>query len=402
MFNQVSRIALASALIAFSSPSWAIEADDFGAKVKEAAKLLGVSVDYASAAAEGDTVTLTDFTIYMPGEDAIEVPGSLIFTGVTEEADGGYAVAKASIADIEIDDEKEDMTFSFRNIAIEGINIPAAIDYTNLLDQTVGLYEKLNAGPMNLSVDGSQAFAIESISVWNDYDAAAGQLQTGMSIEGIRGDLTGVPEPEAQEVIAAFGLEQINASLSGTSSWDIESGRISLDDFALAVDNLATIRASGSALGYTRAIYQDVMKLTIKMSDLAEAGENVDGAAFSGIEDSMMALFAGIEIESVKLRYEDASLFMKALDFAGAEQGVDGATFANGLKFMVPMMLVEVPNAAFKASAQSAVNSFVDDPQSIEIVAEPETPVGIDALEVAIDDPFALIDLLNVSVRANQ
>lgn len=403
MHNQVSRIALASAFLAIAAPSaWAIEADDFGTRVKEAARLLGISVDYATAEVAGDTVILSDFTLSIPGEDAIEVPGEMIFTGVTEQPDGGYLVARATIADIEVDNEKSDTTFSFRNVAVENIKLPGAIEYANLLDQAAGLYETLSAGPLQLVNEGNDVFAIDSIAVSNDFDPAAGQLVTSMAIEGIRGDFTPMPDPEAREVLAALGLEQFSASLKGSSSWDIGAGRISIDDFAFTLDELGTLRASGSALGYTRALYQDMMKITVKMSDLAEAGDDVDTRAISGLETAMFDLLSQLEIESAKLRYEDASLFMKVLDFVGAEQGVDGATFANGLKFMVPMLLVDVPNAAFKTSVQSAVNAFVDNPQSIELVAEPQAPVSIGAFEAVIDDPFSLIDLLNVSVRANQ
>jgi hypothetical protein len=120
------------------------------------------------------------------------------------------------------------------------------------------------------------------------------------------------------------------------------------------------------------------------------------------METAMLEQLSALELESATIRYSDASLFMRVLDLVAAEQGVDGATLANGLKFMVPMLLTEVQNPEFSAMVTEAVNTFVDDPQNIEIAAEPDSPVGVDALMSAEEDPFILLDLLNVQVRANQ
>lgn len=403
MLHPVSRIALASAILALGAqPAWAIDAEDFGIKLKATVKLLGFSVDYASASVEGDTVTLSDFTLGIPGEDDVDLPGALIFTGVSETSDGGYAAQSASIEDIEIDDPEDGIAVSFRNVAIEGIVIPGTIDFADLLPATMSLYETISAGPLSVSIEGEEVFAIDSMSTWIERNDDFSELVSGISIEGIRGDLSVVPDAEAQEVIAAFGLEQFNASMTGTSSWFPESGRATLDDFAFAIDDLATLRMSGSVLGYTKAFYQDLMKINVKMADLLETEEGWDHETMAQLDETMMALFSDVEIERASLRYEDASLFMKILDFVGAEQGVDGATFANGLKFMVPMMLTEVPDADFRASVTQAVNAFIDNPQSFEIIAEPESPVSFDVFATAEEDPFALVDLLNVSVRANQ
>ncbi len=402
MLNQVSRIALASAIALAAHPAWALDADDFGSKLKAAVQFFGVSVDYASATAEGNTVTLSDFTIYIPGEDDVEVPGDIVFSGVSEASDGGYEVERASTADIEIDDLEEDVSVSLRNIAVTGITIPAALDFSNILPQALRLYETASMGPLSISKDGEEVFSVASISGVMDLGEDMSAIATSLEISGISGDLSSIPDEEATEVLAAFGLEQFNGWVGATTVWYPETGQAVLEDFVFTVDDLAALRFSATIGGYTRAFYQEMLKINLKMAELAQAGETIQEAEMAAFEEAMLEKLMEIQVEKLAIRYEDASLFMKILDFAAAEQGIDGATLASGLKFMVPMVLAEVPDAAFKASVTRAVNAFIDNPQSIEIVAEPDSPVGVAEFAAAEDDPFVLVDLLNVQVRANQ
>src|SRR5690606_17052741 len=108
---------------------------------------------------------------------------------------------------------------------------------------------------------------------------------------------------------------------------------------------------------------------------------------------------ADFKLASGSLRYEDNSLFMKVLDFIGAEQGVDGETFKAALAFMVPMALAEVANVEFKTMVNSAVNTFIADPQNFTISVAPEAPIAFSEFEARSDeienDPFVLVDMLD-------
>jgi hypothetical protein len=124
------------------------------------------------------------------------------------------------------------------------------------------------------------------------------------------------------------------------------------------------------------------------------------------MSEAMLEPLADIKLVNGAVRYDDNSLFMKVLDFIGAEQGVDGETFKAGLQFMVPMALAEVENTAFKTMVTSAVNTFIADPQNFTISVEPEEPIAFsefEGMEAEVEaDPFVLVDLLNVQITANQ
>lgn len=402
MLTQVSRITLASAALVFAGAgsAFALDADDFGAKFRNVAKLMGISVDFATASVEGDSVILSDFTFVIPGEEAAEVPGALTFSGVVENSDGSYSAQTATIDDIAFEDEE--VSLSFSNVLAEGITIPATATLDNAIEVANNLYERISAGPLLVSVEGSEVFAIDSIEAWIDAPESDREFGSGYAIEGIRADLSDIPDAEARAVIAAFGVEQLSGQSAGYALWNIDTGRMEITEASFTFENLGKLDVTGVITGYTEAFYRDMMKTSLKMVETLEAGDISTLEQSEQINEAMLAQFAQLQIERLSVRYDDDSLFMKTLDFIGAEQGIDGATFASGLKFMVPMMLTEVQNAEFTAMVSSAVNAFIDDPRNIEIAAEPTTPVGFDALADVEEDPLALIDILNIKVRANQ
>ncbi|MCD7058895.1 hypothetical protein [Pelagibacterium xiamenense] len=404
MHTRISHLALAGAALALTAtPAFALEATGFADKLVEVSRFMGVSLDYGSATAEGDTITLANFTLAVPGEDLVVIPGEIVFEGVVETPDGGYTAERATIADIAFTDEDEGITLTFVDILAEGISLPAEITMDTMIDVSMDLYDRVSAGPLTVAKeDGTELFAIDTMEAWVENAAADGGITTGYRIAGVRADLSAFDDAEAQEVISAFGIAQFGAELSGEGTWWPDTGRAEMTDMSIVLDELGSLSMNFAVEGYTRELYRELMKINLKMAELSEAGEEIDEAQMERLSQSMLAEFAALKLDSASIRYNDASLFMKALDFAAAEQGLDGATFAQGLKFTVPMLLAELDNANFSEMVSGAVNAFIDDPQNFEIAAEPAQPVGVEEFMGVEDDPMLLIDLLNLQVRANQ
>src|SRR5690606_33536009 len=138
-----------------------------------------------------------------------------------------------------------------------------------------------------------------------------------------------------------------------------ETGTLEIEDMSFIVDELATLRLAMTLEGYTTELYEEMMKLNLKLAEMAEAGEELSEEQMAQFDEAMMAHMADVALGDGSLRYEDASLFNKTLEFVGAQQGVDGETFKAGLQFMVPMTLAEVEDEDFKAMVTSAVNTFI-------------------------------------------
>ncbi len=406
--KNLSRLSLAALLLAGTSQAaLALEATDFADRLVETSKLMGVSFAYGSATAEGDTVTISDFVISMPGQDDIDVPGDVVFTGVVETAEGGFSAERATIADFEYTDEEEGFSVSFVDIAAEGIVLPADAGLDSVIEIGFNLYDRISAGPLSISDEsGTELFAIDLMEVTMEEPTAEGGLSSAYQVSGIRGDLSAIEEPEAQEVMEAFGLSQLNASMSGSGTWWPQTGAASVDDVSFVVDELGSLSLDFAVEGYTEELYRELMKVNLKMAEMAEAGIEIDEDQMADMSEAMLEKMADVKLVDGALRYDDDSLFMKVLDFIGAEQGVDGETFKAGLQFMVPMALAEVENAAFKTMVTSAVNTFIADPQNFTISVEPEEPIAFsefEGMEAEVEnDPFVLVDLLNVQITANQ
>lgn len=409
MLNTVSRTALAAtALVLFGTHGAAAQdATAFADRLVETSRLMGLSFSYGSAVAEGDTITISDFTFRMPGEEPAEVPGDLVFEGVVETPEGGFTAERATIADVDYTDEEEGISLSFANIVAEGIELPAEVTQDAMLDVGFGLYDRISAGPLTVSdAEGTELFAVDTMEIWVEEPDAEGGYRTGYALDGIRADLSTLEDPEVQPVIEAFGLEQFNASMGGVGTWWPETGVVEIEDLSFTVDELATIRMAMTLEGYTTELYEELIKINIKMAELAEAGEELTDEQMAQFEAAAMDNMANMALVDGSLRYEDASLFNKVLDFVGAQQGVDGETFKAGLQFMVPMTLAEVENEDFKAMVTSAVNTFIADPQNFTISVEPAEPIAFTEFETRSPeieaDPFVLVDMLNLRITANE
>ncbi len=57
---------------------------------------------------------------------------------------------------------------------------------------------------------------------------------------------------------------------------------------------------------------------------------------------AMLGLMQQLSYNGASIRFEDAGITAKALEYAGKQQGVDGKQFAQSLKGMAPMMLAQL------------------------------------------------------------
>src|SRR5690606_13482658 len=128
---------------------------------------------------------------------------------------GGYNVETASTEDITYDDPEEGVALALQNVAVSGMTIPGTIDFNDLLPAAMNLYETASAGPFTVSMDGEEVFAIDSMTVSIGQNADMSEVTSAFEVTGMRGDLSSIPDDEAQEVIAAFGLEQFSAAFAG-------------------------------------------------------------------------------------------------------------------------------------------------------------------------------------------
>ncbi len=405
MFKPIGLGALAVTLLAGSATgALALDATDFADTLFANGKLLGWTADYGSASAEGDTVTVSSFTFYGVDIEPIEVPGELVFEGVTETEDG-YTAARAILADIDFESEVDDVSILFSNLMVEDITLLADPKPSDAAALSTNFYRRISAGPLVIvQGNGNELFAIEAMEASVE-PSEDGTVESYGEMSGIRADFSKLPEIEVKEALSALGLETFSGSIVVGGNWNIETGRMNISPYTIALDDLGTLEMGFEIEGYDEALLTSLAKSNAKFVELAQSGLDLSPLQQTELSFKVVQSMAGIAIDEGGIRYEDHSLVNKILDFVAEEQGIDRKALIEGMKFMIPMSLADVKADAFKSMLTDALVAFLSDPQSITFEMAPENPVSFaDVMDMQdeIDaDPTVLIDLLNLQVTAN-
>jgi hypothetical protein len=115
-----------------------------------------------------------------------------------------------------------------------------------------------------------------------------------------------------------------------------------------------------------------------------------------------MEMLQGLTLAGLSVRYDDASLAGKTLDFLATQQGVERAQLVEGLKASLPQMLAGTGVAALNDVVVAPVSAFLDNPQSLEIAVAPASPTTLLVLTAAAANPAGLLSMLGLTVTANQ
>ena len=84
---------------------------------------------------------------------------------------------------------------------------------------------------------------------------------------------------------------------------------------------------------------------------------------------AMMGLLQQLTFNSASIRFDDATITKRVLDYIGWQQGVSGDQLAQSLKGMVPMMMAQLNVPELQNQVSTAVNSYLDAPKSLTISA---------------------------------
>lgn len=381
-----------AALALAAGPAFALDGADLMAKLNAAYATSGVSIGYAGIAVDGSTVTLQGAEL-KPGSQKPAKIGTVTMEGVEEDGKGGYTIETVSFEDIDITDKGARVTA--RDLSLAGLTVPAA-PMTGTLDSLL-MYETASAGPVSVSQDGREVFSMSGIEAnVTRVDGDAG-LEFDATFSDLKADLSQVEDPKAKDTLQKLGIQRLEGTVTMAGSWELADGRISVDEYAFDFKDIGRLDLALEISGYTL----DFVKGMQEAIKAAEANPNKEEAK-TAMGISMMGLVQQLTFDSASISFEDASITKKLLDFAGAEQGVSGAQMAQSLKGLVPIMLAQLNLPELQNQISAAVNTYLDDPKSLTISAEPENPVPFPMIMgAAMGAPNTLPQLLGVTVSAN-
>lgn len=391
--RSIGVVLASTTFLSLAGSAFALDGNDVLTKINALYALQGGKVEAVSATVEGSNVKLSGVTVSMTGMEGETLPLGDITLENVEEADGGYAIEKIAFADINT--TQDGVTIDAKDISIGGVFIPNEPKAGTV--ESLMLYENFSMGPLTATSQGKEVFSVESTQANLNPAEDNSKFDFDATVSGVKIDTTSAPDPKAQEAIAALGLQQINGEITAKGSWTLGDGKFEFTEYAFDFENVGRLDMTFSISGYTLDFLkglQDAIKASESNPDKA-AGQQALGM-------SMMGLAQQLIYNGAAIRFDDAGITSKALEFAGKQQGVDGAQMAQSLKGMLPMMLGQMNMPDLQKQIEAAVGTYLDDPKSITLSAKPEQPLAAPMIMgAAMGDPANLVKTLNVQVTAN-
>ncbi|KFC70585.1 hypothetical protein FF80_00856 [Devosia sp. LC5] len=402
--KSVSLMLLAGvASIGVVQPSMALEAQAFLDRVALVYKTIGYEFAFGEGRVEGDTVIVDGVKVGLAGIDTFDFPTEITFSGVTERSDGGYMVREVSIPDIDTEFAKKPSGHvTLADVKMEGLYLPGgeAIPAGALLQ----LVQSISTGPLSLTRDGKEVLSYDSVVAGSTFTPAQGEaitdLTSKLTVSGITVDLTSVKEedPAAGAIIDELGLDTVSGNVTQNLSWSMADGRMVMDQFLFDFADVGALDINLDVTGMTPEMLDKIYAMQAAMA----TGDATSEEAQSAQMMSGMQLMQAISIVSAKVRYDDASLAGKLLDFFASQSGGDRATFVAGLKSMLPTLIDQSGIPTLKDVVVPPVSAFLDDPQSLEVTVQPENPTTLLVLTAAAANPAGLITALGLAITANE
>ena len=381
-----------AAFLTLAGPALALDGEDMMKKFNAATSAGGTVITFEKAEVDGDTVKASGVKVgfaSLPG-DKLDI-GDVTFEGVKETDGGGYYAKSVAFPDVDM--KQEEGHFSAKDILIQGLTIPAHAGGATLDDMM--LYEVVSTGPIAVNIKGKDVFSIESTE--SDLGREDNGFTYDANVTGLKIDLSEIEDPASKDAIEKLGLTTLDGAVTMKGSWEAESGKIAVDEYAFDFKNVGRLNLAVDISGYTL----DFIKTLQEALKTAEANPNKEEAN-QAMGLAMMGMMQQLTFNSAELRFDDASITKKALDYAGSQQGVTGDELAQSLKGLVPVMLAQLNLPELQNQISAAVNTYLDGPKSLTISAAPEKPVPFPMIVgAAMGAPNTIPTVLGVKVTAN-
>lgn len=388
------RLALAATtFLTLSSSAFALDGEAFLAQINKNYEASGVTVTAKEVSVDGADITMTGVSYKPPGVEAKPINvGDVNFSGVEEDDDSNYTVEEVTIAKIDIVDDKTTVTAS--DLSLKGLFI-AADPQEKSLDSLAPI-ENAHSGPISVKQDGKEVFSMESM----DANATVREDESGIDYDwaakNTKIELGETPDPKTREAIKKLGLQTIEGTISLKSSWEVEKGSTKIESLLLDFRDVGKLNISLGVSGLTLDLMKHIEAVRKDLKDPAKK----DGASLQ-----MMGMMQQLTLDAAQIRFEDASITKRALDYIGSQRGVTGEQLAQALKAMAPLTMGQL-NLPDLQGTVTAVGNFLDDPKSLTVDAAPAAPVAFPvimgaAMSAAMGASNTLPTVLGVKVSAN-
>lgn len=385
-------LALGGLLAALPSVAGAWEADAVLESMQGVFEEQGFDITWGDAAVDGTTIRLSDAQVALAGEAERLPIGSLTLNGVSEQ-DDSYRVDQLSLPYYST--SAPDGSLTATGVSISGLVLPkqgTEAPYGGMM-----VYDSIELGEVVASMQGTQIFRLTDLHAEMMVpEGDDGMLEFTGAAEGFALNLDALVEEDAQrQVLQRFGYSELKGYLEMAGSWRPSDGRLIVSQYDLTVVDAGTIGLMLDLSGYTPAFIDSMRQVQEQMAANPE-GESAQGLA-------MLGLLQQLNFHGAVVRFSDDTLTNKVLEFVAAQQGAEPSDVANQVKAIVPMQLMSYLGPELTTEVSEAVTRFLDNPESLEIRAEPDKPVPFALLMgAAMASPQSLPGQIGLAVNANE
>ncbi|PRD45951.1 hypothetical protein C5748_02125 [Phyllobacterium phragmitis] len=387
-------LAGASALsLLMAGSALAFDGNAVAERVKELYAAQGGQISYQSVETSGSTVVLKGASIRAPGvaaQDKSFNVGDITLSDVSDAADGGYDIGQANVPDMTL--PFEGTSISIKGMELENMHL-AAEGSTDPL-ASILYYQKAEIDQITVNQAGNDIATLQDIVATISPYTAGSPINYTWDVDKIAIDLSKAEPSKAKETLTALGYEKIDGRIDSKGSWSITDGRFKLDQFDLVMDEGGKLGMTFDIGGYTLDFIKGLQQAQATLAD------NPDSDA-GGL--AMLGLLQQLTVSGASVRFDDASLTNKVLDYFANQQGTERSVLVNQMKAVLPLFAGQLKNAKFASQVTEAVSAYLDNPKSLEIRATPPSPVPVAILmATGSAQPEKLPDVLGVTVTANK
>ncbi|UXS00747.1 hypothetical protein [Agrobacterium tumefaciens] len=383
-----------AAVLALSAPAFALDGADVLKKINAAYSAQGGEISAQSTIVNGSTVTLGDVTFAAASDPSRKIPvGTITLEGV-EENNGGYKIETARFGNV--DYNQDNVSIKASDIYMSGLTIPA--DATTGTIEALMFYDEAHSGPVSVTLGGKEAFALKESTATMSLSDDKNTMSFDFDATGFKADLSGIEDPGTKDAVEKLNLQSISGAMTMSGSWEVSSGTIDVEEYALDLDNVGRLNISFGFSGYTLPFIKSMQEAVKAQTENPNKEQAQQAASLA-----MLGLMQQLSFINAEVSFEDASITKRAIDYAATQQGMTGDQLAQTIKGMAPLMLASLNVPELQNMVSTAINTYVDDPKNLTITAEPESPVPFPMLMgAAMGAPNTLPKMLGVTVTANE
>lgn len=188
-----------------------------------------------------------------------------------------------------------------------------------------------------------------------------------------------------------FGYERFDVDMNGMSRWDPVSGDMQVDPLMLTIADVGTLTTRLTIGGLTEELLRKFYSASQK-----NAPKNAQ-------EEMGLRALQALSLGTFEIRFDDKGLTDRVLNVEADRKGISRITLIAEMLKALPNVTGKIGDSAFQQKTAKTIETFLEDPKSIEIIARPASPIAFYLLLGSVMTvPQMLPSMIGLEVKANQ